>query len=166
MSPYNANNKGGIKENMQEEWNERAFAHLVIRQMQCNDNQEQGLPSVCCYLTGQSCSFNTWDIISPVNADYVKEDATYPGTSRFNFTLTIKVSAWRVYFMTTPNQKRWDTTERYEEMEGEGRWAKEKTWVKGKSKEGQTAEAIRNVSLFPFLFLSSFKPPAPSVVCI
>lgn len=51
------------------------------------------------------------DISSPVNADYAKQDATLPGTPRFNFTLTIKVSVRRVFYGHTESEKMRDTTE-------------------------------------------------------
>lgn len=53
-----------------------------------------------------------WDISSPVNADYAKQDATLPQTPRFNFTLTIKVSVRRVFYDHTESEKMRDTTER------------------------------------------------------
>lgn len=46
-----------------------------------------------------------WDISSPVNADYAKQGATLPGTPRFNFTLTIKVSARRVFYDHAESEK-------------------------------------------------------------
>lgn len=58
------------------------------------------------------------DISSPVNADYAKQDATLPGTLRFNFTLTIKVSARRVFYDHTELEKMRDTTERLGWKEG------------------------------------------------
>lgn len=53
-----------------------------------------------------------WDISSPVNADYAKQDATLPGTPRFHFTLTIKVSARRVFYDHAESEKMRDTVER------------------------------------------------------
>lgn len=52
-----------------------------------------------------------WDISSPVNADYAKQEATLPGPPRFNFTLTIKVSAQRMFYDHTESEKMRDTTE-------------------------------------------------------
>lgn len=61
------------------------------------------------------------DISSPLNADYVKEDATHPGTPRFNFTLTIKVSVRRVFYDHAESEEMRDTTEKYDRRQGEER---------------------------------------------
>lgn len=52
------------------------------------------------------------DIISPVSADYVKEEAIHPGTLHLSLTLTIKVYLQRVFHDHTKSEKKWETLQR------------------------------------------------------
>lgn len=51
----------------------------------------------------------SWDIASPVNADYAKQVATLPGTPHFSFTLTINVSVRRMFYDHTKLEKMKDS---------------------------------------------------------
>lgn len=89
-----------------------------------------------------------WDIRSHVNADYVKEDVSHPGTPRFNFTLTIKVSVRRVFYDHTKSEKMRDTTERCEGLEGGGRWRRQKHEFKENQKKDRKSRGKEECEFF------------------